>query len=78
MSHMSRYGSVDYARWAKASFISGVGLLLVGAAAESILVETQRAVPTWSHTLFVDAEILGVLIALILPIVFGIVLPLTE
>ncbi|WP_255479205.1 hypothetical protein [Natronomonas sp. LN261] len=78
MSHMGRYGNVDYARWAKASFISGAGLLLVGAAAEFVLVETQRDVPAWTHTLLVDAEILGVLIALVLPIVFGIVLPLTE
>ena len=78
MSHMGRYGTIDYSRWAKASFLSGVALLLLGAAGEFALVETGRSVPEWVHTLLVDVEMLGVLVALVLPIVFAIVLPLTE
>jgi uncharacterized membrane protein YvlD (DUF360 family) len=78
MSHSSRYGAADYSTWAKTSFLTGVALLLFGAAGEFALVETQRDVPGWVHTLLVDAEILGVLVASVLPIVFVIVLPLTE
>lgn len=78
MSHMGRYGSIDYSRWAKGSFLAGVALLLIGAAGEFVIVETQQTVPGWIHSLLVDVEIIGVLIALVLPIVFAIVLPLTE
>ena len=78
MSHMGRYGAIDYSRWAKVSFLAGVALLLAGAAGEFVIVETQQTVPAWVHSLLVDVEIVGVLIALVLPIVFAIVLPLTE
>ncbi|MCQ4333612.1 hypothetical protein KM295_09010 [Natronomonas sp. F2-12] len=78
MSHRSRYGTVDYSKCAKVSFVSGVALLLLGAAGEFVLVEIQWNVPGWVHTLLVDVEIVGVLVALVLPIVFAIVLPLTE
>lgn len=78
MSHTSRYGNVDYSRWAKGSFLAGVALLLLGAGAEFALREIQLEVPTWVHTVLVDVEILGVLVALVLPIFFVIVLPLTE
>lgn len=78
MSHTGQYGNIDYSRWARNSFLFGVGLLLTGAAAEFVLVETRWNVPDWVHTLLVDLEAIGVLIALLLPIVFAIVLPLTE
>jgi hypothetical protein len=60
------------------SFLAGVALLLAGAAGEFAIAETQQNVPGWVNSLLVDLEILGVLIALMLPIVFAIVLPLTE
>ena len=78
MSHTGRYGNVDYSRWAKGSFLAGAALLVLGAAAEFVLRTAQLTVPKWVHALLVDVEIVGVLVALLLPIVFGIVLPLTE
>lgn len=78
MSHTSRYGNVDYSKWAKTSFLMGAALLLLGAAGEFALRTAQLTAPEWVHTLLVDVEIFGVLVALLLPIAFGIVLPLTE
>jgi hypothetical protein len=35
-------------------------------------------VPAWEETLLFDMEVLGVLISLFSPFVFGVLLPLTE
>lgn len=78
MNHRGRYGSVDYARIAKSGFLLGVVLLLVGALGEYTAHEVLAPVPEWELQLFFSIEVAGVLIGFFVPIVFGIVLPLTE
>ena len=73
-----RYGDLDYPTLTKRGVLLGLGLFAVGAFGEFALAHTGVAVPAWEHALLVDAEWLGVLLALLSPFVFGIVLPLTE
>jgi hypothetical protein len=73
-----RYGDLDFPTLTKRSFLLGVGLFALGALGEFALAATGTAVPAWEHAILVDAEWLGVLIALFSPFVFGILLPLTE
>ncbi|EMA02746.1 hypothetical protein C439_09195 [Haloferax mediterranei ATCC 33500] len=57
----------------------GLVLFLFGAiGAKAALAMTGGHIPGWERTLFFDAEWLGILLVLFSPIIFGIVLPLTE
>lgn len=78
MNPRRRYGNLDYARIAKSGFLLGVVLLVVGAVAEYVAHEMFGTVPAWEHQLFFSMEVAGLLIGFFVPIVFGIVLPLTE
>lgn len=69
---------MDYARLAKGGFLLGLGMLLVGALGELIGHVVLGGLPGWEETLFFDLEVLGVLIALVSPFLFGIFLPLLE
>ncbi|MFC6955088.1 hypothetical protein [Halorubellus litoreus] len=73
-----RYGDLDYPSLTKRSFLLGVCLLIVGEVGDAFLSQYGGTVPAWEHQLLVSAAVLGVLIALCSPFVFGIVLPLTE
>ena len=73
-----RYGDIDYPTLTKRSFLLGIGLFALGALGEFAIAATGTPVPAWEHTLLVDAEWVGVIIALLSPFVFGIILPLTE
>jgi hydrogenase/urease accessory protein HupE len=73
-----RYGSLDYATLAKRGFVLGVTLFAAGALGELGLHAAGVALPAWERTLLFDAEVVGIAVALLSPLVFGIVLPLTE
>ena len=75
---MGRYGDLDYPKLAKRGSLLGVALLLVGAAGKAFLPALVGPLPAWEHALLLDAEILGLLVGFLSPVVFGIVLPLTE
>ena len=75
---MGRYGNIDYPTVTKRAFLAGVALFLVGLVGELVGHAYFAPLPAWEETVLVSAEGLGVLIALLAPIVFGIVLPLTE
>lgn len=75
---MGRYGNIDYPTVTKRAFLLGVALFLVGAVGELVGHAVFGTLPGWEETLLLNAEILGVLVALLAPVVFGIVLPLTE
>ena len=75
---MSQTSSMDHAKRAKQGFLLGVGLFAVGALGEIIGHAMYSDLPGWEQMLLFDAEVLGVLIALLAPLVFGVVLPLTE
>lgn len=73
-----RYGTLDYPKLTKLGVGLGFALFLAGALGETAGAALFGPLPVWEHTLFVDAEALGVLCILLSPFVFGIALPLTE
>lgn len=75
---MGRYGELDYVRYAKGGFLLGLGLLVVGASGEAAIHAFGVQLPAWEDALFLDLEIVGVALFLLSPLVFGVLLPLTE
>ncbi|QSG16246.1 hypothetical protein [Halapricum desulfuricans] len=75
---MGRYGDLDYPKLTRNGFLLGVGLLVAGLLGEALGPAVLGSLPAWGHTLFLDLEMLGIVVGLFAPIVFGIALPLTE
>lgn len=75
---MGRSETLDYPRLTKMSFAFGVGLFAVGALGTVIGSAVFGSLPGWEQTLLFDAEVLGLVIALVAPLIFGVVMPLTE
>jgi len=74
---MAQSTAIDYPSLTKTGFAASLVLLaigFVGSWASSAFV----GVPAWEASLFFDAEVLGTLGLLVVPLVFGIVLPLVE
>jgi len=69
---------LDYAKFAKYGFLLGIAMLTVGAAGEIVGHAYVGSLPAWEETLFFDLEVLGILVALVSPFLFGIFLPLVE
>lgn len=69
---------MDHAKRAKQGFMLGVGLFALGALGEIIGHAMYSELPGWEQTLLFNAEVFGILIGLLAPLVFGIVLPLIE
>lgn len=72
-----RYGDLNYERLTKRGFALGVALFVLGGLGE-LAGHAYGPLPAWEATLLFDAEVLGVLLMLFVPIVFGVALPLTE
>ncbi|WP_137286412.1 DUF7860 family protein [Halorussus salinisoli] len=75
---MGRYGDLNYQWWAKTGFLLSIATFAIGAGAELTAAAMHLALPAWENALFPDMEILGTLGALLSPLVFGVILPLTE
>jgi hydrogenase/urease accessory protein HupE len=73
-----RYGDIDYPSLTKRSFLVGIALVALGELGEAALGTLGQSVPTWEHTLLTGIAVLGIIVALTSPFVFGILLPLTE
>jgi hypothetical protein len=73
-----RYGNLDYPRLTKTGFAFGVALFAVGVLGHVAGSAFFGPLPGWESVLLTDMEILGIAIAFFSPIVFGILLPLTE
>ncbi|MFA9515681.1 hypothetical protein ACERIT_00420 [Halopenitus sp. H-Gu1] len=73
-----RYGDLNYQKLTKRSVLLGLTLFVIGALGELTLHTVGLQVPGWEELLLFDIEILGIVIALLSPFVFGIFLPLTE
>jgi hypothetical protein len=73
-----RYGNLDYPRLTKTSFAFGVALFAFGALGHLASGAFFGTLPGWESVLLTDMEVLGILIAFFSPIIFGILLPLTE
>jgi len=72
---MGRYGNLDYPSLAKRSTLASFALFVVGAVGLAV---GGSSLPGWEQALLFDAEVVGVLGVLLCPLVFGVVLPLTE
>ncbi|MFC7027346.1 hypothetical protein ACFQJ5_06665 [Halomicroarcula sp. GCM10025324] len=75
---MGRTRRLDHATLAKRGFLLGVGLFALGVLGEVIGPVLVGPLPGWGDMLFTDMEGLGILVALFAPLIFGIILPLTE
>ncbi|SDZ96091.1 hypothetical protein SAMN04488065_1439 [Haloplanus vescus] len=75
---MGRYGDLDYPVLAKRGTLLGLAVFALGALGELAVHALALQLPAWEMTLLFDAEVLGVLLFLLSPLVFGILLPLTE
>lgn len=75
---MGRYGNIDYPTVTKRVFFAGVALFVIGALGELVGHAYFAPMPAWEETLLFDAEVLGILLALVGTFVVGILLPLTE
>lgn len=75
---MNQYETVNYGLLAKAGFLIGVLLFVIGAAGEIIGHMVFTTLPAWEETLLFDLEVIGLIVGFFSPIVFGIFLPLLE
>ena len=75
MSYQSR--NLDYVDIAKKGFLLGVALFAVGTVGV-VAGHAFVALPSVVERLFLGMEVTGVLVGLLVPIVFGAVLPLVE
>ncbi len=75
---MGRYSDRDYAQLAKTGFLLGLSMFVVGIAGDVLVHAYFESVPAWEETLLFDLEVVGLLVGFFSPLVFGIVLPLTE
>jgi len=73
-----RYGDLDYPTLTKRSVLLGVALFLVGALGEAVIALMGLQVPGWEEALLFDLEVLGIVVAFLSVVVFGVALPLTE
>jgi len=73
-----RYGDIDYPTLTKRSFFLGLSLFLLGLLGEFVVQTFELQIPGWEQTVLFDMVVVGLVVAFFSPIVFGIVLPLTE
>lgn len=73
-----RYGDLDYPTLARRGTLLWVCLFALGALGELVAHTLGVALPAWEATLLFDAEVLGVVLFLGSPLLFSVVLPLTE
>ena len=75
---MARYGDLDYGWLTKHGFGFGVALFVLGALGSIAGPALFGPLPGWETTLLTDSEIIGIVVAFLSVMLFGIVLPLTE
>lgn len=73
-----RYGKLDYPKLTKSGMLLGLLLFAIGEIGGYAANVGWLVLPGWESALLLDAAMLGVLMILLSPFVFGIFLPLTE
>lgn len=73
-----RYGNIDYSTYAKGGFFIGLAMFAIAAIGEIVIHLANVQVAAWITTVLLDAGLAGILVMLVAPIVFGVVMPLTE
>jgi hypothetical protein len=74
---VQRNSRFDHAAVAKRGFVVGVALFALGAVGE-VASHAYVTLPGITQQLFFGMEVVGVALALFVPLVFGVVLPLVE
>ena len=69
---------MDYARIAKAGFVGGLALFVIGVVGELAGHAVLASMPPTAEQGLFAMEVLGVAVGFFVPVVFGAVLPLTE
>lgn len=75
---MGSYRNLGYGALVKMGVLLGVAMFVVGAGGEWAIHAGGFPLAGWQETLFFDLEALGILLAFVSPIAFGVVLPLVE
>lgn len=75
---MGRYGNLDYPKLTRTGFLLGLALITIGLGTELVAHSLHYQLPAWEETLLFDMGVIGILLFLLSPLVFGVVLPLTE
>lgn len=75
---MTQHRELDYAFLAKAGFLLGLGMFVLGGGGEFLGHALYGSLPAWVDTLFFDLEAVGLVIGFFSPFIFGIFLPLTK
>ena len=78
MSHSRQSRNMDYAPIAKAGFVGGLALFVIGVVGELAGHAVLASMPPTAEQGLFAMEVLGVLVGFFVPVVFGAVLPLTE
>jgi hypothetical protein len=73
-----RYGTIDYSTYAKSGFLLGFAMFAIAAFSEILIHFGNVEVAAWIATVLLDAGLAGIAVMLLAPIVFGVVMPLTE
>ncbi len=69
---------IDYGEWLRGGFLLGVAMFVVGAIGAVVAPRVYGELPGWEMTLFTDMIALGVVVAFLSLLFFGLILPLTE
>jgi len=75
---MAQHSTADYEKLAKSGFLFGAGLFVFGVLGGVVAPAFVGSLSGWEQTLFLYAEIVGTVIGLFSPILFGIVFPLVS
>lgn len=75
---MARTRSMDHARLAKLGFLAGLALFAIGGGGEVVGHALYGSLPAWEDALLFDLEVVGLVVGLFSPLVFGVALPLLE
>lgn len=75
---MANQNSFDSGFLAKAGFLLGVALLVVGTGGEFVGHAIWGGLPAWENTVLYYSAVIGLLSAALSPFIFGIVMPLVE
>lgn len=75
---MGHGATLDYATYTKGGVLMGIGLFMVGEIGQIALPSLVGPLPSWELSLLTWLTGIGILLAILAPIVFGIVVPLTE
>lgn len=78
MNTRGRYGALDYPSLTRTGFLLGLGTFLFGICGEYVGEAYFGGLPAWEETLLFSLAIVGLAVGFVSPLLFGIVLPLTE